>query len=174
MADALSVARPYAKAAFDAAKADNQLSQWSYALKQLSIASQEKEMQALLKNPNISKEKCCELLGIFANEKTLQNFLHLLAEKNRLLLLPDVSILFEAMLAKESGYLALTVTSAFELSEVQQNDVQKKLEKQFNSPTKIEFDVDPALVGGLFVRSETWVMDDTILGKLKKLKTALN
>ena len=174
MADALSVARPYAKAAFSVAKEGNQLSQWSDALKKLAIASQEKEMHALLKNPNVSKEQCCELLGVFANEKPLQNFLHLLAEKKRLLLLPDVSILFESLLAKESGYLALTVTSAFEMSDAQQNEVQKKLEKQFNSPAKIEFKVDPAVIGGLFVRSDTWVMDATILGKLKRLKTVLN
>ena len=173
MADALSVARPYAKAAFSAAKEGNQLSQWSYALKQLSVASQEKEMQALLKNPGVSKEKCCELLSVFANEKPLYNFLQLLAEKKRLPLLPDVSILFETMLAKESGYLALTVTSAFEMNLSLQADVQKKLEKQFNSATKIEFKVDPTLIGGLFVRSDTWVMDATILGKLNRLKSNL-
>ncbi|MDP1573532.1 MAG: F0F1 ATP synthase subunit delta [Coxiellaceae bacterium] len=174
MADALSVARPYAKAAFSVAKADNQLSQWSHALKQLAIASQEKDMQALLKNPNVSKEQCCELLRVFADAQSLQNFLKLLAEKKRLPLLPDVSILFETMLAKESGYLALTVTSAFEMSETQQNEVQKKLETQFHSAMKIEFKVDPSVIGGLFVRSDTWVMDATILGKLKRLKTVLN
>lgn len=174
MADALSIARPYAKAAFEAAKAQHQLSQWSAVLKNLAIASQEKQMQLVLKNPNISKEKSCELLSVFADDKGVQNFLRLLAEKKRLMLLPEVSHVYETMLAKESGYLALTVTSAFEMTAEQQKQTEEKLSKQFNSAVKIEFKVDATVIGGMLVRSENWVMDATILGQLNRLKNVLS
>lgn len=170
MADLLSIARPYAKAAFEVAKEYKQMDQWSLALRQLSFASQEKEMQLLLKNPNIGNEKCCEILSVFATEKTLLHFLKVLAENDRLALLPEVSTLFEAMLAKASGFLALTITSAFEMDEAQEKQTEEKLAKQFHSKIRAEFKVDPSIIGGLLVRSEDWVMDATILGQVKRLK----
>lgn len=173
MADTLSIARPYAKAAFEAAAAHNQLALWATALKELSIAVRASEVIALLKNPNISKEARCELLAVFAKEKSIQNFLKLLAEKDRLLVLPEISVLFEAFLAKGAGYLALSVTSAFVLDDTQKQAIEKKLEKQLNIKVNIEFHVDAQLIGGILVRSGDWVMDATILGKLKKLKSVI-
>lgn len=173
MADALSIARPYAKAAFSVAKKADQLVQWSFVLKELAIAVKTPEMQVILKNPSVDASQRCAILNAFSDKKEMHHFLALLAENKRLILLPDVSILFERMLAKESGYLALTVTSAFEMDVAAQKQTEVTLAKQFKSDVKIEFKVDPSLIGGMLVRSGNWVMDNTILGRLKKLKTVL-
>lgn len=183
MTNTLSISRPYATAAFSAAKDAQQLPLWSAALKQLSAVAQDKKMQVLLKNPCYTKKQLSDLLieilhatsgnGSAASHAAIENFIHLLAEKKRLLLLPDISHLFEADIAKESGYLSLIVTSAYEMNDAQKKETQQKLEKQFNSKCEIEFRVDEKLVGGLLVRSGNWVMDGTISGQLARLKSAL-
>lgn len=183
MTNAISIARPYATAAFEAAKSADQLSMWSLALKKLSIVAKDQQMHVLLKNPCYSKNQLSAWLieilhavsgnGAADAYKSIENFIHLLAEKKRLLLLPDIAQLFEADVAKESGYISLIVTSAFAMDEAQKKETQNKLEKQFNSKCDIEFRVDEKLVGGLLVRSGNWVMDGTISGQLARLKSAL-
>ena len=183
MRNTLSIARPYAVAVFSAAKEAKQLPLWSVALKQLAMIMQDQQMQTLLKNPCYTKKQLSDLLvdilhavsgdGLAVAYAQVENFIRLLAEKKRLLLLPDILDLFEMDVAKESGYLSLIVTSAYLMSDVQKKETQQKLEKQFNSKCKIEFRVDEKLVGGLLVRSGNWVMDGTISGQLARLKSAL-
>lgn len=173
MTNAQSTARPYATAAFEAAKSANQLSMWSLALKQLSLAVQDKKMKSVLKNPKVTQSQLVELLNFFNDFKSIENFLKLLAEKKRINLLPAISELFENDVAKESGYISLIVTSAFAMSDEQKNNTKEKLSKQLNSKLEIDFKVDEKLMGGLLVRSGNWVMDGTVKGNLSRLRSVL-
>ena len=178
-----TIARPYAAAAFEYAQSDNQLLLWSQTLKQLSAVILDKKIKSILKNPLYSKAQLADfLIGVVKAAcgngpnhiiEAISNFIRLLAEKKRLALLPNIYNLFEEALAKTSGYAALTVTSAFELSEEQQKHTKAKLEKKLQSKLNIIFTVDKNIVGGLLVRSGNWVLDDTVQGKLKRLKSVL-
>ncbi len=178
-----TIARPYAKAAFSAAKSANQLPVWSQALKQLSVIVCDQQMQSILKNPHYTKNQLCDLLSSLLHKtsgngssngfESIENFIKILAEKKRLTLFPDISQLFEEDLAKESGYLSLIVTSAFDMDDSQKRHTQEKLSKQLHSELKINFQVDKNLVGGLLVRSGNWVMDGSVKGKLERLRSSL-
>ncbi len=175
-----SASRPYAKAAFEAAKTANQLSMWSNALKQLSLVVQDSQIKSILKNPTYTKKQLSDLLDSFLHAVSgngssngfvpIENFIQLLAEKKRLAMLPEISSLFEDACAKESGCLALTVTSSFEMDALQKNNVTEKLSKQFNSKCEIEFKIDKSLLGGLLIRSNDWVLDGTVKGALERLR----
>jgi len=169
---AISAARPYAKAAFETAKAANQLPEWSRALKQLALAVCDVKMQLVLKNPNYTPKQLSEILSAFTDLLPIQNFIKLLAEKKRLTLLPSISELFEADCAKAAGYISLTVTSAWMMDDAQRNNTTAKLSKQLNSKCEIEFKVDEKLIGGILVRSGSWVLDGTIKGTLERLRSA--
>src|SRR3990167_416945 len=169
----ITIARPYTTAAFEAAKAENQLCEWSTALKNLSIAVKNKAMAAAIKDPNVSKKQLCDLLIDFAPQKNMTNFIKVLSEKNRLSLLPSISHLFDIARAKESGYLSLTVTTASLLNDAEKTTLTEKLTRELQSKLKIDFTVDENIMGGTLIRSEDWVIDDTITGKLKRLETAL-
>lgn len=168
-----SIARPYANAAFSAATKANQLPLWSLALKKLSLAVCDSKMQSALKNPTYMPKQLSELLNAFTDLLPIQNFIQLLAEKKRLTLLPSISELFEADCAKAAGYLSLTVTSAWTMDDAQRNNTRDKLSKQLNSKCEIEFKVNEKLIGGILVRSGSWVMDGTIKGALSRLKSVL-
>lgn len=176
MTNTQSIARPYAKAAFESAKTANQLPMWSLTLKKLSYAAQDKKVQETLKNPNYTKSQLFILFKAILGETInhdIDNFLKILSENKRFNLLPDISKLFETDCEKESGYLSLIATSAFALDENKKQDVQKKLSEQFNSTCDITFHIDENLLGGLLVRSGNWVLDGTIKGNLERLKTLL-
>jgi F-type H+-transporting ATPase subunit delta len=176
-----TTARPYAVAAFEAADAANQLTLWSQALKQLAAAVSDAQLKSLIKNPLCTKTQLSDILIGFLNtvsgsgkeQTSLTNFIRVLAEKKRLALLPDISTLFEEALSKKSGYLSLVVTSAFDMDDNQKNQTQERLTKKLNSKLNIVFNVDKKIIGGLLVRSGNWVLDDTVTGKLKRLKSAL-
>ncbi|MCX7121918.1 MAG: F0F1 ATP synthase subunit delta [Gammaproteobacteria bacterium] len=173
MTSNVTLSRPYAKAAFSIAKSENQLVLWSEVLKNLTIAVSDKNMAAAIKNPSITKERLCELLSVFTAKQSMANFVRLLADKKRLNLLPTIFELFEEDTAKESGYISLLVTSAFPMDDLQRDNVTEKLSKQLNSALKIDFNVNESLIGGLLIRSGSWVLDDTIKGKLSRLRSAL-
>lgn len=176
MTNPQSIARPYAKAAFEAAKTANQLPMWSLAFKKLSYAAQDLKVKSALKNPNYAKSQLITLFKAVVGEtinNEIDNFLKILSENKRFNLLPDISKLFETDCEKESGYLSLIATSAFALDENKKQDVKKKLSEQFKSTCDITFHIDENLLGGLLVRSANWVMDGTVKGNLERLKTLL-
>ena len=178
-----TIARPYAAAAFLSAQSDNQLLLWSQTLKQLSSVVLDKQVISMLKNPLYSKAQLADFfIGIVKENcgngpnqiiETISNFIRLLAEKKRLALLSSISNLFEESLAIASGYLFLVVTCGFEMNGEQQKHTKEKLEKKLKSKLNIVFAIDKNIVGGLLVRSGNWVLDDTVKGKLSRLKSAL-
>ncbi|OGT46036.1 MAG: ATP synthase F1 subunit delta [Gammaproteobacteria bacterium RIFCSPHIGHO2_12_FULL_38_11] len=173
MTSNVTLSRPYAKAAFSIAKSENKLLLWMDALKKLSLAVNDKKMASVLKNPNISKKQLCELLSVFAPQQSIVNFIQLLVDKKRLNLLPAIFEVFEADCANESGYISLLVSSAFPMDVQQREKITEILSKKLNSAVNIDFNVDEKLMGGLLIRSGNWVLDDTIKGKLARLKSAL-
>lgn len=178
-----SIARPYAKAAFEAAKSANQIPLWSLALKQLAFIADNANVKSILKNPHYTKAKLSELFieilhkslgnGSANNFLSLDNFIYLLAEKKRLPLLPDIAHLFEEKSAEESGLIALTITTAYAMNDEQKNQLTEHLIKQLHSKIKADFLVDEKTMSGLLIRSENWVWDGSVKGTLTRLKAAL-
>src|SRR5690606_30601311 len=100
MAESITLARPYANAAFEVAAADNALAQWSQMLKTLAAVTSQAKISALLKNPALTAEKQSEaLLSICGDDVSGKgsNMVRLLAENRRLALLPQISELFDTL-----------------------------------------------------------------------------
>lgn len=183
MSNLSTIARPYAKAAFSVAHASSQLPAWSHALQQLAFTVTDPTMQSVLKNPRYTETQITELFlsilhvvvgnGFSGIATQVENFVRILSGKKRLNLLPSITALLEEDYAKESGYLSLIATSAFELNAAEKNTVTENLSKQFQSKLKVDFQINQKLIGGLLVRSNTWVMDGTISGNLNRLKNKL-
>lgn len=183
MTNIKSIARPYAKAAFAAAKSAHQLPLWSVALKQLSVAAQDKKMQAALKDPRYTQKQLSELFlsvlhavlnhDVVTSHNEMENLIRVLSENKRLDLFPEISRLFEAEMATETGSVSLTVTSAFAMNDAQKTETRNSLSKQLNATCEIDFCVNEKMIGGMIVRSGNWVMDGSITGQLAKLRNSL-
>lgn len=176
MAELLTLARPYAKAAFAYASEQNAIDAWSNALQLLSAAVQDEAFSAYLNRPELTP---AEQVGLFAkvlgNEQTeaVSNFLTLLADNGRLALLPEIDTEFEQLKSQNNNTVDVVIESAFPLDSVQEQKLAHALEKRLNSAVKITVEVNPALIAGVVIRAGDQVIDDSALSKLEKMRTRL-
>lgn len=166
------IARPYAKAVFEYAREQRQLSEWSRALSILADVVSNPAIAVILKNPNVSLVECAKALieasKDFLTNDAFKNLLYLLAENRRLLVLPELFQLFEAYCAAYEKIVHVNITSAYPLSQEQKDNFATALKIRLQHDVNIKFDEDPKLIGGAVV-----AVDDLDLVIDGSVKTAL-
>lgn len=176
MTDFVSIARPYAEAAFDCALDKNDLSAWSLLLKQAARVIKEKSMQKLLKNPCIDKKMAYECLLELCKPVIFpfgKNFLKLMAVNQRLLVLPTVEDLFKQYKAREAKEVSAYAFSTLPLTKLEEQTLEKKLSARLQRHIKLTHRIDKSLLGGLIVRVGDLVIDGSVRGKLERLHAIL-
>ncbi len=175
MAESLTIARPYAEAAFGLARETNTLQSWSDALSRLSAVVSNPDVSRLLGNPKLTETQIASLVADGAAPLTAEqrNFAHVLAGNERLSVLPEIASSFEALRNEFEGVLDAQVTTAFPLSDPQVADIVTTLEGKFGKKVKASVVVDPELIGGVSIRVGDEVIDASVRGKLAQLAGAL-
>ena len=176
MSELNTVARPYAQAAFDLAREANALAQWSDMIGFAAAVAADSSMQDAIDSPNMSSEQQAELfIQVCADKLDDQgrNFVKLLAENDRLALLPQIAVLFDELRADAEGTIEAIVTSAKPLSDAQQQDIAKALKARFNRDVSITVETDENMLGGAIIRAGDTVIDGSVRGKLEKFAHAL-
>ena len=103
-----------------------------------------------------------------------QNFVSVLAEYGRLALLPTIAELFELLKANHEKTMDVEVTSAFEVSDQEKIELGAALQRMLQRDINIETEVDKLLIGGVVIRAEDTVIDDSVKGRLEKLSLVLS
>src|ERR687895_1770067 len=176
MAEATTIARPYAEAAFRLADAGGALAKWSEMLGALAQVAQDERVRAAVADPNLSDAKAAGLfISILAGKLTgdAENFVRVLAENGRLGVLPEIRSQFEALKNEREGVLEAEVHSAFELSEAQLADLVQRLEKMTGRTVKTKVQIDKDLIAGVRVVLGDKVIDGSARAQLGALETAL-
>ncbi|MEE1922278.1 F0F1 ATP synthase subunit delta [Pseudomonas sp. 148P] len=176
MAELTTLARPYAKAAFEHAQAHQQLANWSAMLGLAAAVSQDDTMQRLLKAPRLtSAQKATTFIDVCGDKFDAQarNFIHTAAENGRLLLLPEIAAQFELYKAELEKSVDVEVTSAFALNQEQQDKLAKVLSARLSREVRLHATEDASLIGGVVIRAGDLVIDGSVRGKLAKLAEAL-
>lgn len=176
MAELLTLARPYAKAAFAYASEQSATDTWSNALQLLSAAVQDEAFSAYLNRPELSpKEKVKLFTQVLGEQQSeaLSNFIVLLAENDRLSLLPEVANEYEALKSQNNNVVDVVIESAFPLTAVQEQLLTDALVKRFNAKVQVTVEVNPALIAGVVIHAGDQVIDDSALSKLEKMRTRL-
>ncbi|MCY1392472.1 ATP synthase subunit delta [compost metagenome] len=176
MAELTTLARPYAKAAFEYAHAHQQLAEWSVALGVLAAVSQDDTVRQLLKEPQLTAATKAESLIEVCGDKLIassQNFVRTVAENKRLDLLPTITEMFEQLKAEQEKLVEVEVTSAFALSQEQQDKLAKALSARLSREVRLHASEDASLIGGVVIRAGDLVIDGSVSGKLAKLAEAL-
>ena len=177
MAETTTLARPYAKAAFEVASQDNALQNWSDLLSLLSSVARQPAVNSVLRDPSLSSGQIATSFESICSEEIDskgKNFIRLLAENKHLVLLSEIAELYEALKAERERSLEVEITSAFEISaEIAEKlavSLKKRLEREINLTTS----VDESLVGGAVIRAGDMVIDSSVRGKLTKLVESIN
>lgn len=177
MAELLTLARPYAKAAFAYASEQNAIDTWSSALQLLDATVQDEAFSAYINRPELTPaEKVNAFVQILGAERTtvaISNFLTLLADNDRLALLPEISAEYELLKAQGNNAIDVVIESAFELTEQQKQLLVERLEQRFAKAVTATVQVNPSLIAGVVIHAGDQVIDDSALNKLEKMRTRL-
>jgi len=142
---------------------------------QLMIANP--DLMNAFRNPAIAHAKKENVLeGLLAKarpSKTTTNFLRLLLRNSRLTELGHINERFAAVLEERSGSVIAEVTSARELADTQRNELKTNLAKITGKHVKLNFNVDPELIGGVVTRIGSTVYDGSVKTQLENLKEEL-
>jgi F-type H+-transporting ATPase subunit delta len=173
MSQALTLARPYARAAFSLARDAGDYATWSNALGFAARVAADPQVAALLANPRLSHADAVMLLSPDATPQHFGNFLELLADNRRLALLPEIAGLYEELRAEAERVVKAKVTSATELPAGELDTIKAALAKRFGREVEIETAVDESLIGGALIDAGDVVIDGSLRGKLSRLQSAL-
>lgn len=182
MAELSTMARPYARAAFEYASEQGCVDQWADMLASMAAITEQEKIARLLTLPTISAEELtqtlCELIGrdrlSDQSARNGANLISVLAHNKRLSLLPQISHQFEVLQAEQKQIVDVELTSAFALSDTQTDELATKLRQMLDRDVEISTRVDQALIGGVHVRAGDLVIDGSVRGKLAKLAEVLN
>ena len=176
MAENVTIARPYAEAVFKLAKEKGTLSQWAKMLALLEEVVKDPHVEAYIGNPNFSAEQIESLLLGICGKKLDgmgRNFVQILAHNDRLILLPEIRELFEALKAEQEGVLEVTINSAFPLNKKQAEELVRRLKDRYQRKIVTQVSVEPELIGGIKIAVGDHVLDATVRGKLEAMRAAL-
>jgi F-type H+-transporting ATPase subunit delta len=176
MAEKVTIARPYARAAFAHAREHNELPRWSELLAAAAALVQDKRVAALLTSPRVSPQELTDLIsdaGGVGRDDLARNFLGTLAQNRRLALLPEIAAMYETLRADVENVADVHVTSAVPLDEAQRLRLAAALKTRLKRDVRLHCDVDAALVGGAVVRSGDLVIDGSLKGRLDRLATEM-
>lgn len=171
MAEFATIARPYAKALFSLAQEKNQIESWLGELKELAAVVQDEKVIAFIEQPEMgASEKAETLKGLVGIKNVeLANFITVLAEQKRLLVLPEIYAQYQDLTLIHNNTKSAVVYSAYELSSQQLADVTDILTKRFNSKLDVVAKVAPELIGGIKVEVGDQVLDLSVQSKLNAL-----
>jgi F-type H+-transporting ATPase subunit delta len=184
MAEAATIARPYAKAAFMSARDAKALPAWSAALGAGSAMAADPRVADLLSNPKMSLDQVVSMFAGLADtgagadaggevDAHWQNFVRLLATNKRLDVLPDITAQYEMLRAQYENELDVQVTSAVAMSDEQKAKLNSALKTRFKRDVRMTTSIDPALLGGAVIRAGDLVIDGSINGRLQRMATEL-
>ena len=177
MAELSTLARPYARAAFEYALSRGALDSWSTALATAAAVSVEPRVATLLSSPALTAEQQANsIIEVCGGdlEEDQRNFLKVLASNKRLPLMPEIASLFDALKADQERSVDVKVVSAFALEESTRQTLAEVLSKKLEREVNVETEVDEALLGGVLIRAGDLVIDGSVRGRLNKLSEAMN
>lgn len=176
MAERATIARPYAKAAFEYARDSHAFAAWSAGLSAARDIVADPRVAPLTKSPAWTASDLAELIGEAAGDKLdagMRNFVRVLAENRRLPLLPEISVHYEAMRAEVENTVDVEVISAIELDAAQRDKLTRALAARLKREVHMRNAVDASLLGGAVLRAGDLVIDGSLKGRLERLATEL-
>lgn len=171
-------ARHYADAAFAVARETGDFEAWETALGDAARVLEQPTAKVILTSPAVRAE---EKRGAFDKltptaGPLVRNFLHILADRDRLRELPGIAEAFRELLNRERGVLTADVTTAVPLDAEAERLVAERLGSHLNhDPRKLVIRpwVDPTLIGGVVARIGDTLIDDSVRGRLNRLRRTL-
>jgi len=172
VAEGATVARPYARAAFEFAQGAKALARWGDLLDTAAVVVGDARFAALLGNPKVTTLALADFVIDIAGDKADEhgrNFVRLLAQNQRLALLPEIAVQYALLRAEVENTVDVEIVSAIALTPADTDKFTRALTRRLKRSVRLHPRVDPGLIGGAVVRAGDFVLDGSLKGKLERL-----
>jgi F-type H+-transporting ATPase subunit delta len=175
MAENQTLARPYAEAAFAIARTTKALDTWAATLERMASVVKDARVRDIVGNPKVAPDQLTQFfvdtVGKLADDQ--KNFVRVLVDNERLLVLPEIHDLYLELKNKHEGVRQAHITSAFPLDDKTLKQLVTDLEPRFNCKLDVTVSVNPELIGGVRIAVGDEVIDASVRGKLASMAAAL-
>ena len=173
MSELITLARPYAKAAYEFAKSEDKIAEWQNQLAIAAGMAEHETVADIFSDPNVTDDQLVALIAGDDTDNHYRNLIKLMIENNRLALLPEVAQQYQHYYEQDSGAQTVDVYSAAPLSDDQQQRLTEALSRRIGKDITLHIEVDESLLGGAKIYCGDLVIDGTLGGKVERLKTEL-
>lgn len=177
MSSLTTLARPYAKAAFELARSDDGLAAWDDMLAAAAEITAEARMASWLQSPHSTAEIAVEIISEAMGgevDARFQGYLGVLADNDRLSLCGEISRMFKQLREDAEKRLAVRVVSAVALQDSESERMRAALTKRFDREITLNNEIDANVLGGAIIYAGDQVIDGSLLGRLERLEASLN
>ena len=175
MSEIATVARPYAKAAFDFAVENQAVDKWQVMLAFTTEVARNEQVTELLSG-SLASEKLADIFIDLCGDQIdehAQNLIRVMAENDRLSTLPEVLSQFIQLRAVLESTVDVEVTSAIELTKQQLANISAAMEKRLSRKVKLNCKIDKSVIAGMIIRAGDLVIDGSVRGRLERLTDVL-
>ncbi|MBF2018052.1 MAG: F0F1 ATP synthase subunit delta [Rivularia sp. T60_A2020_040] len=174
------ISRPYAEALMSVAQSNNVADKFDSDVRSLLNLLQESEaLRTFFANPFITAEDKKGVISKILSDDTnpiFRNFLMLLVDRRRIILLEDIAQEYLALLRQLNQIVLASVISAVPLTDEQKQTIKEKVKSIEPNAREVELDskIDSDIIGGVIIKVGSQVIDSSLRGQLRRLTLSLN
>ena len=176
MAETITVARPYAVAAWRHAQAEGKTDLWAEMLELMANVVRNETMATIVADPRVDADHLGKLMldicGGRINE-TAESFVKLLVDNGKLSLMPEILSVFSALKAEAGGVMGATLLAAYPVNAKFEQAIATAMQKKLNREVKFTTKEDKSLLGGVIIRAGDMVIDASVRGQIESLANEL-
>ena len=176
MAEAVTIARPYAEAVFGLADKAGAIAPWLRMLATMAQVAAHPDMRSCISNPNLGAKQLYDLFMELCREDfpaDARNFVRVLIANDRLALLPQIHEQFIELKNELEGVVEAEILTAFPLDNAQINGLVADISRRLNRRVQPRVTLDKELIGGVRITTGDEVIDCSVRGKLEEMAAAL-
>ena len=176
MIEPITLARPYARAAFQFAVDNGAVDSWHEALVTVAAVVAEPSVAKVLDDPATTASQRAQTVATVLGDDLptgVTQFVSVMAENHRLTLAGEVATLFAELRSALDAAANVTVTSAFDVADATIEQLAASLKTKLGKTVEMTVETDASLIGGAIIRAGDMVIDGSVRGRLHKLATAL-
>jgi F-type H+-transporting ATPase subunit delta len=174
-----ATAKRYATAAFTVAAEAGELDLWLDTLDQLARIMRMQSARIVFTSPTVSTaDKRNALERLLPNVPlSLRSFLSILADRDRLDEVPGIAAELRELVNRQRGIVTADVTTAIPLDGELERTLTERIASYFNKrPNQVTLrtHVEEGIIGGVIARVGDSVIDDSVRGRLERLRRAIS
>ncbi|MFO0042207.1 MAG: F0F1 ATP synthase subunit delta [Pseudomonadota bacterium] len=175
MSSQQTLARPYARAAFESAQGAGALADWQRKLAFAAAVAGHPDVRGMVGNPRID---AATLRALFlpeseASDSTFAAFIGLLGDNRRLSALPEIAADYGELKREHEKVLKVTVRAAVSVDAALAESFKAALKRRYQREIELEAVLDPTVLGGAVIDAGKEVIDGSVRGRLERLSQAL-